>query len=79
MMTEKNKYRGFFDAQTLTFLALIALPILGLVTAVMGFIFILQGHLVAGLIFLLVLTQVFIFGGLWAYTKRKRDMPGKSS
>ncbi|NUL48544.1 hypothetical protein F7P69_25540 [Cellulosimicrobium funkei] len=56
---------------TLTFIAFVACPILGLVTAVMGLIMIFTDNVVMGVVFLVVLTQVFIFGGLWATLKRK--------
>ncbi|WP_413544004.1 NF038396 family protein [Citricoccus nitrophenolicus] len=56
---------------TLTFIAFIACPILGLVTAVMGLVMIFTDNVLMGVIFLVVLTQVFIFGGLWALMKRR--------
>jgi hypothetical protein len=55
---------------TLTFIAFIACPVLGLVTAVMGLVMILSGDVVPGVIFLVVLTQVFVAGGIWASRKR---------
>lgn len=64
---------GLLDSQSVTFLALIACPILGLVSAAMGFVFILQDQLIIGLIFILVLAQIFIAGGLWAYSRRKKS------
>lgn len=62
---------SLMNKTTLTFIAFIACPILGLVTAVMGLVMIFTDNLVMGVIFLVVLTQVFIFGGLWALMKRK--------
>jgi hypothetical protein len=56
---------------TLTFIAFIACPVLGLVTAVMGLVMIFTDNVVMGVVFLVLLTQVFIFGGLWATLKRK--------
>ncbi|MCY1158321.1 MAG: hypothetical protein MOP51_1345 [Citricoccus sp.] len=55
---------------TLTFIAFVACPVLGLVTALMGLIMILSGDVIPGVIFLVVLTQVFVFGGIWATRKR---------
>ncbi|HEY4614759.1 MAG TPA: NF038396 family protein [Citricoccus sp.] len=55
---------------TLTFIAFIACPVLGLVTAVMGLVMILAGDVIPGVIFLVVLTQVFVAGGIWASRKR---------
>lgn len=43
--------------QAVTFLALVALPVLAFVCAVFGLILVLQGKTIAGLVFLLVLTQ----------------------
>lgn len=62
---------SLMNKTTLTFIAFIACPILGLVTAVMGLVMIFTGNLVMGVVFLVVLTQVFIVGGLWALTKRR--------
>ncbi|MGM7671379.1 NF038396 family protein [Microbacterium sp. A93] len=61
---------SLMNKTTLTFIAFIACPILGLVTAVMGLVMIFTGNVVMGVVFLVVLTQVFIFGGLWALKKR---------
>jgi uncharacterized membrane protein YpjA len=55
---------------TLTFIAFVACPVLGLVTAVMGLVMILSGDVIPGVIFLVVLTQAFVFGGIWATRKR---------
>lgn len=57
---------------TLTFLGLIAGPLLALICAVMGFVLILNGKTIAGVVFLLVPTQLFLFVGLWAYNARKK-------
>lgn len=62
---------GLMNKTTLTFIAFIACPILGLVTAVMGLVMIFTDNLVMGVVFLVLLTQVFIFGGIWALMKRK--------
>ncbi|UTT45148.1 NF038396 family protein [Micrococcus luteus] len=63
--------------QAVTFLALVAFPVLAFVCAVMGLILVLQGKTVAGLVFLLVLTQVFAVGGFIAWNKRKRAQQGR--
>lgn len=56
---------------TLTFIAFIACPVLGLVSAVMGLVMILSGDVIPGVIFVVVLTQVFVVAGVW--TTRKRN------
>jgi uncharacterized membrane protein YpjA len=65
---------------TLTFIAFVACPVLGLVTAVMGLVMILSGDVIPGVIFLVVLTQVFVVGGIWATRKRSsllKDQSGR--
>ncbi|MGW3945594.1 NF038396 family protein [Micrococcus endophyticus] len=66
-----------FTPQVVTFLALVACPVLAFVCAVMGLILVLQGKTIAGLVFLIVLTQVFAVGGLIAWNKRKRAQQGR--
>ena len=56
----------------LAFLGLVAGPLLALVCAGMGLYLVLTGKTIAGIIFLLVLTQAFIGVGLWAYNARKK-------
>lgn len=63
---------GALDPQAVTFLALVAFPVLAFVCAVMGLILVLQGKVLAGLVFLLVLTQVFALGGLITWNRRRR-------
>jgi uncharacterized membrane protein YpjA len=63
---------------TLTFIAFVACPVLGLVTAVMGLVMILSGDVIPGVVFLVVLTQVFVFGGIWA-TRKRSSLPQDSS
>ena len=67
---------GFLNRQTLTFIAFILAPVLGLVTAVMGLVLVLQDKVVAGVVFLVVLTQVFVVLGLWAYAQRRKLLGG---
>ena len=45
--------------------------------AVMGLILVLQGKVVAGVVFLVVLTQVFAAGGLITWNRRRRDRSGR--
>ncbi len=45
--------------------------VLALVTGVMGFIMITQDKIVAGLIFLLGLAQIFVFSGLFSFMKAR--------
>lgn len=62
---------SLMNKTTLTFIAFIACPILGLVTAVMGLVMIFTDNLVMGVIFLVLITQIFVLGGIWALMKRK--------
>lgn len=72
-MTPTDPANRLLSGEALTFLALIVLPVLAFASAVLGLILVLQGHRVAGLVFLLVLTQVFAVGGLLAWNRRKRQ------
>lgn len=56
----------------LAFLGLVAGPLLALVCAGMGLYLVIMGKTIAGVIFILVLTQLFIGVGLWAYNARKK-------
>lgn len=56
----------------LAFVGLIAGPLLALVCAAMGLYLVLTGNTIAGIIFILVLTQLFMGVGLWAYNARKK-------
>lgn len=56
----------------LAFLGLVAGPLLALVCAGMGLYLVLTGKTIAGVIFILVLTQLFIGIGLWAFSARKK-------
>lgn len=56
----------------LAFLGLVAGPLLALVCAGMGLYLVLTGKTIAGVIFILVLTQLFIGIGLWAFNARKK-------
>lgn len=71
-MAKDDGHSGLLDGDALTFLALIAMPVLAFVCAVLGLVLVLQDKTVAGLVFLLVLTQVFAVGGLLAWNRRKR-------
>ncbi len=64
---------GLLTPQAVTFLALVAFPVLAFACAVLGLILVLQGKVVAGLVFLLVLTQLFAVGGLITWNRRKRS------
>lgn len=56
----------------LAFVGLVAGPLLALVCAGMGLYLVLTGKTIAGIVFILVLTQLFIGVGLWAYNARKK-------
>ncbi|MCT2325102.1 NF038396 family protein [Micrococcus luteus] len=71
-MAPTDSDQRLLSPQAVSFLALVALPVLAFVCAVLGLILVLQGKTLAGLVFLLVLTQVFAVGGLIAWNRRKR-------
>ncbi|MGJ9425842.1 NF038396 family protein [Nesterenkonia halotolerans] len=55
-------------------------PILALVTVALGFILVLNERLVPGLIFILIIAQVWVIGGLWAHFRRRRLLaPGSGA
>ena len=76
-MAPTDSDQRLLSPQAVSFLALVALPVLAFVCAVLGLILVLQGKTIAGLVFLLVLTQVFAVGGLIAWNKRKRAQQGR--
>lgn len=71
-MAPTDSDQRLLSPQAVSFLALVALPVLAFVCAVLGLILVLQGKTLAGLVFLLVLTQVFAVGGFIAWNRRKR-------
>jgi len=76
-MAPTDSDQRLLSPQAVSFLALVALPVLAFVCAVLGLILVLQGKTLAGLVFLLVLTQVFAVGGLIAWNRRKRAQQGR--
>ncbi|VXB41695.1 putative integral membrane protein [Micrococcus luteus] len=76
-MAPTDSDQRLLSPQAVSFLALVALPVLAFVSAVFGLILVLQGKTIAGLVFLLVLTQVFAVGGLIAWNRRKRAQQGR--
>ncbi|MBA9080111.1 hypothetical protein FHR79_000193 [Micrococcus aloeverae] len=76
-MAPTDSDQRLLSPQAVSFLALVALPVLAFVSAVFGLILVLQGKTLAGLVFLLVLTQVFAVGGFIAWNKRKRAPQGR--
>lgn len=56
----------------MAFVGLVAGPLLALVCAGMGLYLVVTGQTIAGVVFILVLTQIFIGIGLWAYNARKK-------
>ncbi|MDQ0709721.1 hypothetical protein QFZ52_002373 [Arthrobacter woluwensis] len=54
-------------------------PLLGLVTAVLGLFMILGGNRIPGVIVLVVVTQVFVFGSWWAVKKRRTALAEEAS
>lgn len=69
-MKESFKYL-ISKSEPLFVLGHMLLPFFALVCAGMGLWMVIDGHKVAGLIMLLVVTQAFAFGSLWAVKRRK--------
>ena len=57
--------------ETLFVLGYMLLPLLALLSAIVGLTMILDGNKIAGAIVLVVVTQVFAFGALFALRARK--------
>jgi hypothetical protein len=57
--------------ETLFVLGYMLLPLLALVSAILGLTMILGGNKIAGIIVLVVVTQVFAFGAFFALRARK--------
>jgi hypothetical protein len=57
--------------ETLFVLGYMLLPLLALLSAIVGFTMILGGNKIAGAIVLVVVTQVFAFGAFYALRARK--------
>ncbi|MGO4186168.1 NF038396 family protein [Pseudarthrobacter sp. TAF60_1] len=57
--------------ETLFVLGYMLLPLLGLLSAIVGLTMILGGNKIAGAIVLVVVTQVFAFGAFYAIRARK--------
>ncbi|MGX1160064.1 hypothetical protein FBY31_1572 [Arthrobacter sp. SLBN-100] len=57
--------------ETLFVLGYMLLPLLALLSAIVGFTMILGGNKIAGAIVLVVVTQVFAFGAFFALRARK--------
>ena len=71
----KEAFKEMFSKpEPLFVLGHMLLPFFALVCAGMGLWMVLDGHKITGLIMLLVVTQVFAFGSLWAVGRRKRAL-----
>lgn len=57
--------------ETLFVLGYMLLPLFALISAIVGLTMILGGNRIAGIIVLIVVTQVFTFGAFFALRKRK--------
>ncbi len=57
--------------ETLFVLGYMLLPLLALLSAIVGLTMILGGNKIAGAIVLVIVTQVFAFGAVWALRRRK--------
>ena len=60
------------SATVLGMAAYVIFPVLALVTAALGFILVLNDRLVPGLVFILIIAQIWVIGGLWAHFRRRR-------
>lgn len=60
--------------ETLFILGYMLLPLLALLSAIVGLTMILGGNKIAGIIVLVVVTQVFAFGAFFALRARKAAM-----
>ncbi|WP_404286299.1 NF038396 family protein [Glutamicibacter arilaitensis] len=74
-----KKYLGELKrhSEALFILGYMLFPLLALVVAGLGFFMVLSGSKVFGLIMLLVPTQLFIFGAMWAINNRKKLLEEK--
>lgn len=79
-MTEKPELQqqdaqsGFASAVVLGLAAYVVFPVLALVTAAMGLVLVLNDRIVPGMVFLAVIMQLWVVGGLWAHFRRRRLM-----
>ncbi|WP_258802942.1 NF038396 family protein [Pseudarthrobacter sp. NS4] len=64
--------------ETLFVLGYMLLPLLALLSAIVGLTMILGGNKIAGAIVLVVVTQVFAFGAFFALRARKAAVPEHS-
>ncbi|MGG5170917.1 NF038396 family protein [Pseudarthrobacter sp. J1738] len=58
--------------EALFVLGYMLLPLFALLSAIVGLTMILSGQKIIGAIVLVILTQVFVFGSMWALRTRKR-------
>lgn len=74
-----KKYLGELKAhpEALFVLGYMLFPLLALVVAVIGFLMVLGGFKIFGIIMLFVPTQLFIYGAVWAINNRKRLLEEK--
>lgn len=77
-MTEKPELQqdaaqtGFTNAVVLGMAAYVVFPVLALVTAVLGLVLILNDRLIPGMIFLAIILQLWVAGGLWTHFRRRK-------
>ena len=76
-MAHDDGPRGLLTGDALAFLAMVALPLLAFVCAVMGLVLVVRGQVAAGLVFLLVLTQAFAIAGFMVGRRRGRRRGGR--
>jgi hypothetical protein len=65
--------------ETLFVLGYMLLPLLALLSAIVGLTMIVGGNKIAGVIVLVVVTQVFAFGAFFALRARKRALSGETA
>ncbi|CAM3250879.1 hypothetical protein PSET11_01113 [Arthrobacter ulcerisalmonis] len=72
---DKNRKLGMLKKpETLFVLGYMLLPLLGLLSAIVGLTMILGGNKIAGAIVLVVVTQLFTFGAYFAIRARKNAL-----
>ena len=65
--------------ETLFVLGYMLLPLLALLSAIVGLTMILGGNKIAGIIVLVVVTQVFAFGAFFALRARKHALSAENA
>lgn len=73
-LPQQDTQSGFADAVVFGLAAYVVFPVLALVTAIMGLILVLNDRIVPGMVFLALIMQLWVAGGIWAHSRRRRLM-----